>query len=966
MIDKEELRNSFDLVKYVSNTTKLKQINGEWWGCCPLHSERTPSFHINKNGEEYFCHGCGEGGDSFLFVASYNGLDITRDFKRVCEIMGGSDYEIEPIEKKRRSELPKEPIKRIVESMDSIIQKDEKYILTKKYDYAKDLIKCRYDNEDNTKKTFRWYHKENDKWYYGKGGKANGLYWSKPIEENYSNIVFIAEGEKSADAVSSCGFVCVSASDGGDPNAEKWHNEYTQELKGYDVYVLNDDDCTNKEGNKGKMYADKVAYKIQDVANMVKRIDINDVLPNENSINGYDIADIVEEIGIEKTKEKLEKFLQAATFTDDEVNKTMIKTILGTTNDDIIKIVTTAVEEVMSTSNIGIGTEEQIAVIVKRTGVSKKTILAGIKKVVEERKKNLNNTIVVAGNEEYEVVTLGDEECDISGTGFLCQNGQIINAKTEEVVLPHKCVYYANVYDVEDNTYRDMLAFNTLINPYSVNFLSVNAEEIQNSQKVVGALAPHGIKITSLKSHDFIEFIQSMQIKQGVDTRQIREINRIGWYDGYLLPYESEQSSVIIKDGTNEKKIADAYLRTKGDSEKNIAMIKEVLESVSIAPIVLGTIISSLFMEKAGLKGQTHVLNISGMSGKGKSVLIKLLYSLLGDSVNSDDMYGGSDATVQSSQNTAGYLRNFALYLDDPMQAGREDSKVAQQRIYSFVNGTGRQRLNRFGDSRKYKEWYSNILYTNESSLFSSDDTVKGGVLSRILDVELEEEISQDNVNKWLVDIAKNNYGHFGIDFANMIRTMSKEDIIDMVQEEYEVFEKIGVDRKRGNTAAHIAVGFKMACFVLGINQEFPYNTVLKNVNKAGAISDGARAYIVFEAWLDGNLEKFRQVMDKNDVIWGTLDYVGKEKVVNIQISKLRDICMQLNIPRDSMIVHCIENKLIASDNGKNTRQVMARHDNIKVVSFYYKWNEPQNRDIEEEGTYFKPLRKGETVPFNN
>ena len=46
----------------------VKQKGRDFWCCCPLHQEKTPSFKIDPATQLWHCFGCGEGGDVFLFI----------------------------------------------------------------------------------------------------------------------------------------------------------------------------------------------------------------------------------------------------------------------------------------------------------------------------------------------------------------------------------------------------------------------------------------------------------------------------------------------------------------------------------------------------------------------------------------------------------------------------------------------------------------------------------------------------------------------------------------------------------------------------------------------------------------------------------------------------------------------------------------------------------------------------------
>ena len=66
--DKNRVRAASDLVAIASDRMTLRQRGREFWGCCPFHGEKTPSFKIDPDTQLWHCFGCGEGGDVFSFI----------------------------------------------------------------------------------------------------------------------------------------------------------------------------------------------------------------------------------------------------------------------------------------------------------------------------------------------------------------------------------------------------------------------------------------------------------------------------------------------------------------------------------------------------------------------------------------------------------------------------------------------------------------------------------------------------------------------------------------------------------------------------------------------------------------------------------------------------------------------------------------------------------------------------------
>ncbi len=64
----DEVNNRVDIVSIVGEYVPLVQKGDTWWGCCPFHNEKTPSFAVNPSKRLFHCFGCGAGGGAFEFV----------------------------------------------------------------------------------------------------------------------------------------------------------------------------------------------------------------------------------------------------------------------------------------------------------------------------------------------------------------------------------------------------------------------------------------------------------------------------------------------------------------------------------------------------------------------------------------------------------------------------------------------------------------------------------------------------------------------------------------------------------------------------------------------------------------------------------------------------------------------------------------------------------------------------------
>lgn len=86
--DKDRVREATDLVALVGETVLLQPRGGEFWGCCPFHHEKSPSFHVIPSQQRWKCFGCGKGGDCFQFVMERDNVDFPDALRTLADRAG--------------------------------------------------------------------------------------------------------------------------------------------------------------------------------------------------------------------------------------------------------------------------------------------------------------------------------------------------------------------------------------------------------------------------------------------------------------------------------------------------------------------------------------------------------------------------------------------------------------------------------------------------------------------------------------------------------------------------------------------------------------------------------------------------------------------------------------------------------------------------------------------------------------
>ncbi|RDB62235.1 DNA primase [Gordonibacter sp. 28C] len=83
--DIQKVREASDLVAIIGERSPVKQRGRDFWCCCPLHHEKTPSFKIDPVLQLWHCFGCGEGGDVFGFLMKTEDLSFPEAVRKLAE-----------------------------------------------------------------------------------------------------------------------------------------------------------------------------------------------------------------------------------------------------------------------------------------------------------------------------------------------------------------------------------------------------------------------------------------------------------------------------------------------------------------------------------------------------------------------------------------------------------------------------------------------------------------------------------------------------------------------------------------------------------------------------------------------------------------------------------------------------------------------------------------------------------------
>ena len=84
----EEIRSRNDIVDVISSYVKLTKKGSTYFGLCPFHNEKSPSFSVTPAKQMYYCFGCGQGGNVFTFIMKYENMTFTEAVKFLADKAG--------------------------------------------------------------------------------------------------------------------------------------------------------------------------------------------------------------------------------------------------------------------------------------------------------------------------------------------------------------------------------------------------------------------------------------------------------------------------------------------------------------------------------------------------------------------------------------------------------------------------------------------------------------------------------------------------------------------------------------------------------------------------------------------------------------------------------------------------------------------------------------------------------------
>ena len=290
---------------------------------------------------------------------------------------------------------------------------------------------------------------------------------------------------------------------------------------------------------------------------------------------------------------------------------------------------------------------------------------------------------------------------------------------------------------------------------------------IASSSKIV-ALADYGVSVTSENSKALVSYLSDVE-NLNVEEIEVRNsTSKLGWIKDDFVPYDV---NVYFDNESNFKMLYES-IRKEGKREKWYDLVKGIRATSRLEPkIYMASAFASVLIEP--LNALPFIVNLWGDTGKGKTVALMLAASIYAFPGN-NEYVTDPKSTITALETRTNFLNNFPVLIDDMSQIKNRFDDDFSTLVYFLCSGKGKERSNVNLGINATNSWKNVFLTNNEHSLVT--ETMQGGAVNRIIDVEMEEGYIFDNGNH-VVEVIKKNYGYAGEEFIELVKDIGFDEI---------------------------------------------------------------------------------------------------------------------------------------------------------------------------------------------
>ena len=503
----------------------------------------------------------------------------------------------------------------------------------------------------------------------------------------------------------------------------------------------------------------------------------------------------------------------------------------------------------------------------------------------------------------------------------------------EKTACFHPILPIARLKNMQTNTEKIMISFKR--DGYWHD-ITVDKAVTVSASKIL-KLADYGVMVTSETAKALVQYLVELESYNELPLHH--STSKFGWMGTEFIPFDQ---NVVFDDESKFKELSNSLIECGSyavwmDLIKKLRQNKEHYET----QIYMSAAFASVLVKPLNLL--PFITNIWGKTGAGKTVALMVACSIYADP--SEGRYITDSYSTQNAFEIRLDVENhLPLLMDDLSKVRDKLGDNFTDLIYLLCSGRGKDRSNIDLGLNKVKTWQNTILTNMERPL--ANETMRGGAINRILDFQMKPGHIFSNGNA-VVETIKDNYGHAGREFVELIKKLGTEYIGD-IRKDFE--QKIKEEAKKQESVKEekqilplslILTADKLATeYIFKDGIYLDLTELVAQLKDVDEVSENERAYQSILDTIAVNSQKFDPDENYKGEIWGFL----KDGYVNIYPLILRRIAANENFSIKGFCEWAKEKHLLRH-NDKNQNKIRIGN----TTSRFYTIKLPADEELEEE-----------------
>nr|DAZ16535.1 MAG TPA: active helicase ring shaped helicase [Caudoviricetes sp.] len=467
---------------------------------------------------------------------------------------------------------------------------------------------------------------------------------------------------------------------------------------------------------------------------------------------------------------------------------------------------------------------------------------------------------------------------------------------------------------------------------------------VTSANKIV-SLSGRGIAVTSENAKYLVRYLADVENANEDHIAVQYSTSKLGWIRGGFLPYDSE---VVFDGDARFRQIAESVAQVGSRTAwyEHVAELRRTNRTE--IKFMLASSFSSVLVQPLG--GLPYFVDLWGETEGGKTVALMVAASVWANPDESAYIkdYKGTEVGLEA---TSDLLNHLPLILDDTSKKNRKIEDNFEGLVYDLCSGKGKSRSNKELGLNRENHWKNCILTNGERPL--SSYVTQGGAINRILEIECGQRVFADPGQT--AELVKQNYGHAGREFIDVLKEMGWEKIRGIQQGFLRQLVDDEKMQKQSLSLSIILTADKLAAdYLFKDGRYISLEEAREVLVDREELSDNERCYQFLMDKVAMNPARF-DIDNENVEKWGAI----KDGYVLFYVTAFTGICKDGGFSRASFLAWANRKGMLETDQNRTDKLKSVRGRKVRCVVL--KLNDGADKDgfmkvSEEDGQMELPF----------